>query len=549
MQAIKDLIRLYDTVRYLRPVQIYRRLWFRLYRPRPETGPEPDLRNPAGDWTKAVEKPECRFEGRRFRFLNVERECDFPAAWQRLEWGRLWLYNLHYFDCLAAVGEQPQKAGLIARWIADNPPGTGCGWEPYPLSLRIVNWIKWALAGNELPDGALWSLAVQARWLRRRLEFHLLGNHLFANGKALVFAGLFFAGAEAEGWLETGLSILGREIPEQVLADGGHFERSPMYHAIILEDLLDLKNLFRVYGREFPDRWDRACGRMGRWLKTMCHPDGEIALFNDAALGIAARPAALADYARRLGLRPESETDEACGRGLKLPASGYYVMAPEAGSRLFVDCGKIGPDYQPGHAHCDLLSLELSLGGKRVIVDSGCGIYVDGEIRRYNRGNRGHNTVTVDGRNQSEVWGAHRCGRRARPLSAGLGEEDGGLVFRGSHDGYRFLSGRVIHQRKISWRGQIIEVEDRFNGSGRHRLDARLHINPELSLSWQGDAAVIDLGHGRRLVIEPGMGLSLAVSDGFYCPEFGRCLPCQVLTWVQDTELPVCGGWRLTFSD
>ena len=91
---------------------------------------------------------------------------------------------------------------------------------------------------------------MQVRFLRKRLEIHLLGNHLFANAKALVFAGLYFTGNEADEWLGKGLAILEREVPEQVLRDGGHFERSPMHHGIILEDLLDLLNVFahKLYG-------------------------------------------------------------------------------------------------------------------------------------------------------------------------------------------------------------------------------------------------------------------------------------------------------------
>jgi len=86
------------------------------------------------------------------------------------------------------------QSDLIKKWVQENPPGEGNGWEPYPISLRIVNWVKWDLAKNCLSDEALHSLAVQARYLLKRPEFHLLGNHLFANAKALIFAGLFFYG-------------------------------------------------------------------------------------------------------------------------------------------------------------------------------------------------------------------------------------------------------------------------------------------------------------------------------------------------------------------
>ena len=191
---------------------------------------------------------------------------------------KLWRYNLHYFDDLNAqdaAGRAALHAALLAQWVRENPPARGTGWEPYPTSLRIVNWIKWALAGNELPAECLHSLAVQARHLARRLELHLLGNHLFANAKALVFAGLFFAGDEAQGWLDTGMAILAREVPEQILADGGQFERSTMYHALACEDMLDLINVMRAYGAPVPADWPVIAARMKDWLAAMCHPDGE----------------------------------------------------------------------------------------------------------------------------------------------------------------------------------------------------------------------------------------------------------------------------------
>ncbi len=161
------------------------------------------------------------------------------------------------------------------------------------------------------------SLAVQVRYLRKPLEYHLLGNHLFANAKALTFAGLFFSGAEAEEWLAKGLILLQREIAEQILPDGGHFERSPMYHSIILEDILDLINLATVYPNRIPvtqiQTWRQTAQNMLAWLSTMIHPDGGIALFNDAALGIASTPAEINAYAERLTLIPPFEKGGARG--------------------------------------------------------------------------------------------------------------------------------------------------------------------------------------------------------------------------------------------
>jgi uncharacterized heparinase superfamily protein len=141
----------------------------------------------------------------------------------------LWRYHLHYFDDLNAHSAEEREqwqSQLLCRWVKDNPPGQGTGWEPYPTSLRMVNWMKWALAGHALPVECIESLAAQARWLARRLETHLLGNHLFSNAKAMIFAGIFFQGSEAEAWVSMGLRILEEQLGEQVLSDGGHFERT-----------------------------------------------------------------------------------------------------------------------------------------------------------------------------------------------------------------------------------------------------------------------------------------------------------------------------------
>ena len=139
--------------------------------------------------------------------------------------------------------------------------------------------------------------------MSKNIEWHLLGNHLFSNGKALIFAGLYFDGPAPRDWLTTGLDILSREIREQILPDGGQFELSPMYHSLALEDILDLVNISRA----FPDRIDeefasllvQTAERMLGWLSAMTHADGEIALLNDSAFGIAPAPAQLVRYASR----------------------------------------------------------------------------------------------------------------------------------------------------------------------------------------------------------------------------------------------------------
>jgi uncharacterized heparinase superfamily protein len=233
---MRPITQLYNTIRFLKPVQLYGRVLFRTRRPRPELGPPPHRAQQRGSWTSPVAGRPRLLAKDRIVLIGSEACISTPLAWNNPSFEKLWLYNLHYFDDLnaqAAASRADWHNELIGRWIAENPPGTGNGWEPYPVSLRIVNWVKWALSGVTLDREWEHSLAVQTRWLAKRIEYHLLGNHLLANAKALVFAGLYFDGLEPRVWLEQGLRILEKELTEQILPDGGHFELSPMYHALV----------------------------------------------------------------------------------------------------------------------------------------------------------------------------------------------------------------------------------------------------------------------------------------------------------------------------
>jgi uncharacterized heparinase superfamily protein len=427
-------------------------------------------------------------------FLGATRDLSDASGWNDSGCSKLWLYNAHYFDDLVANRAFLRHAWhtkLIGRWIKENPPGLGNGWEPYPASLRIVNWIKWSLAGNELGDEGCASLATQVRWLEKRLEFHLLGNHLWANAKALVFAGVWFGGQEGGRWLQRGLRLMQSEIEEQILGDGAHFERSPMYHSVLLEDLLDLVQLGRM-GAPLPcnacNRWLQAAESMLQWAESMAHPDGDPAFFNDAARGIAPNLTALKTYASKLGLTASVPPVD----GIHSFASSGFVRMQRGSAVLIADVGSIAPDYIPGHAHAGTLSFELSLDGRRVLVNSGTSTYEQGDLRTWQRGTAAHNTVVVDGANSSEVWASFRVARRARVSNVRIDDASDILSLSAQHDGYRRLPGRVLHTRAWQLGAGWLDVSDRLDGDFR-LAEARYHFAPGTKIKWEvleGDSRI-----------------------------------------------------------
>lgn len=520
--------RIIHTVCHLRFRQFFFRFFYRVWHTHPDLRPAPDFRNRSGDWAVPTAKPVSMLAPDRFRFLNIEYPLESAADWNHPDRPKLWLYNLHYFDDLCATDAASRRdahLALIRRWISENPPATGNGWEPYPISLRIVNWIKWALVGNEFPAEGLYSLAIQTRYLYKRPEYHLLGNHLWANAKALVFAGLFFTGDEACAWLRRGLKIFDAEMPEQILEDGGHFERSPMYHAIILDDLLDLINLFRAYGREIPAVWLETHVRMRAWLIAMSHPDGEIALFNDAAFGIASCWKELDAYAGRLDLACQSYHPNPITR---FPETGY-IRCEQGPAVLLLDVAPVGPDYLPGHAHADTLNFELSLFGQRVFVDSGTSTYEKTAERERQRGTPAHNTLTVDGENSTEVWGGFRVARRAYPLDLKCGMTSSGLFVDCAHDGYRRLPGKVVHRRHWDLVEGGLTLSDRLEGSFG-LAQARFHLHPDARVyAVEGAGCRLSLVNGHVLEVRVMGAEKLRVEPTTWHPAFGVSVPSQCL--------------------
>lgn len=446
-------------------------------------------------------------------FLNRARKMDWQGRWHFSDETPLWNYNLHYFEYLLALLAAYRKTGevayiekavaCVAGWIDRNPlKHGGTGWEPYTVSLRLTSWLsfyvqakEWFSQNSAFSKRLFRSIHEQYRFLAQHTEKDLLGNHYFENIKTLVLCALFF---QDESMLRVALKELKMQCKEQILPDGMHFELSPMYHHIILEGMLRVAVALR--SAECRD------SEIESYLQPMldaAHSLSEglerLPLFNDCGNNVAKSLNALQAAAKiHFGLTPRFQN--------RLEASGYYVFK-QGDIKLIVDAGQPGPQYIPGHAHCDAMSFELFKTGKPVLVN--CGTYAyQCQQRGFFRSTAAHNTVMQDGVEQSECWGNFRLARRARVEVCEVGASSI-VILMNDWKG-------IVIRREIHLVDEGMEIIDR----GQCVLTSWLHIADDRRVRWNS-------GTEFRQTTMP------------YAPEFGTKDEIRALVFCAEREIRV----------
>jgi uncharacterized heparinase superfamily protein len=266
-------------------------------------------------------------------------------------------------------------------------------------------------------------------------------------------------------------------------------------------------------------------------LRKVLHPDGQIALFNDSAFGIVAPPSSLSALAAGLGAT-------AAGRdAADLPATGYFRFDDDGDALLF-DAGLLGPDHLPGHAHCDALSFEYSIGRRRVVVDTGVDRYEAGRERDFLRSTAAHSTLQIADLEQGEPFGSFRMGRRPRVTGRRVDDR----TVEGEHDGFR-PSG--IHRRRVVWEGcRGFSWTDCVQGEELVDVTVRLGLAPGLQVAVDRSRATVDGPGGIRFELSGPEDGGLHVTEGPYCERFGSRTPRPVVCW----RGPAGRGIELPFS-
>lgn len=440
-----------------------------------------------------------------FNFLNHRHSFESRIDWEFPTAGKLWAYNLNYFEYLEQENVGRDEGLRLIDDFLEHYPERSTGREPYPTSLRLIYWIRFFIRTLGVPDRKyLEALHTQAKELQSKLEYHLLGNHLLENAFSLVFTAGYLCDQTMFRQAE---KLLREELDEQILHDGGHFELSPMYHQILTYRLLDVINMIRACRLDeakplLPYLEDKATRMLG-WMQNMMFSNGSFPLFNDAAYGIAPPPNEILAYAARLELQPAM---------MPLSDSGYRKFTGPSWE-LFIDAGQPGPSYQPGHAHCDALSFVLNVNGKELLVDTGTSVYGgDPKQRQLERGTAAHNTVQIDDKEQSEIWGEFRIARRAKVRI----ERDDTNCVVASHNGFYF-KGKSHTRRFEKASDSEIQIEDTVHLSKTGVNKAFFNFHPDSPFIINGPLVEFDGGY---LSFE---GYSeLKEIEGVYSPEFGR---------------------------
>lgn len=502
--------------------------------------------------------------GGRFTLLN--REIDFGSLCE-VEWrrelgernNRLWRMNLSYMGYLVPLVEArgveaiPIIESLLTSMTAQNPwssPGVFRDiWHPYSVSHRVINLVtclslfdrqgvKVHAATRELIES---EIRLGTSFLLGNLERDLQYNHLFKNFVCLAVVAA--TQTDAFDFASGPLREVPASIAQQFLSDGGHAERAPMYHLLALIDLRVLRDsgVLPAAGREAVRQ--AICGAENA-ANVVSHPDGDVAIFNDSWLGEA--PAAF-DLTDAVVQRPKEF------QRYELPDFGYARMAKDGDSVVF-DYGACGPDANPGHAHADFLSLELSVGGVRAIVDPGVPTYSEGEARNSSRSASFHNGPCVSGLEPIEFWSSFRVGRRGYAYPLALSDAAGPAV-AGWHDGYIKRGLRVARGVRLYpgsgllvvdlWQGKSgLPEQSGFLVSGRAHEDDAYSFN--LDTQDGPKTFSISMLYGATSATEPAsyylkFGLPVAGRKAVFNPasinDTTRCLALW-FSWGDDTSVP-----------
>lgn len=501
LSILNKFLLYFHTLRYLKFIQIRYRVYYAFKNRFKKFFPTKERALPTGDFDLNLQpsllaNKSVQYNDLCFSFINLQKQFNNTIDWNYTGHGKLWTYNLNYFEFLHTKSFSKEDGLQLIHDFIKNIDTIKDGLEPYPISLRSIHWIKF-LVLYKIKDKTIdFSLYQQLSQLVHNLEYHLLGNHLLENGFSLLWGAYYFSDSR---FYQKAATILLKELNEQVLTDGGHFELSPMYHQLMLYRVLDSYNLVKnnpSFNKELLGFLKEKAQIMLGWLTQMTFSNGDIPLLNDSAFNINPTTKELVSYANQLEIIPKKRP---------LKESGYRKII-KGNYEIVVDIGHIGPNYIPGHAHGDIFNFVLYVKEQPFIVDTGISTYNTTKRRKIERSTSAHNTVQIGDAEQAEFWSSFRVARRSVPTII-KDENDkitAKLVYPTTND---------THTRQFNCQENEILIEDLT--ITKKISKAYLHFHPSISVTVNNNSIHTSLGK-----IQTVDALAISLTHYQYAPEF-----------------------------
>ena len=382
----------------------------------------------------------------------------------------------------------------LKSWHEQNPYARGPNWTcAMEVALRAINLLAAFEFFRHSPqlDAHFFLLLLQqhGNYIRRNLEFSYIAtsNHYLSDVVGLLWLGLLLPELrDAREWRDFGLDQMLREMDKQVLADGADFEASTGYHRFATELFLYSFLLCRANNVEIEKKYWSRLHQMLSYIRAYLRPDGFAPLIGDTdggqVLPFVRRRAD--DHAYLLDIL-KTETQQVTSQAF--PYAGTYIMR-EGDLYLCFNASGAGLNGRGSHGHNDVLSIEVSAGGRAFIVDPGTYVYSADLAKRHQfRSTAYHSTVQIDGLEQNtiRVDMPFVIGNEAKPRVLEWKTSDDFDKVVAEHYGYP-----VTHRRTVTFdkQARVWVIDDEFFGDGEHVYEARFHFAPGLDLSVKGAA-------------------------------------------------------------
>jgi hypothetical protein len=522
-----------------------------------------------------------KIPGFKIPYLDYKQVGDAKITWE--------LNRHQHFVTLAKAylisGDERFAAEVVAqweRWWKENPYPIGINWaSALEAAFRVQSWIWTFFLLQRFPlftaeIGKRWSarLWLSGRHIENNLSTYFSPNtHLLGEGLALFSLGVLFPSPSAERWRQQGWAILTREAGRQVRDDGFYFEQSTYYHVYALDIFLHARILAELNGITAPEEFEKTLERMLDSLFFLSRAgiphmfgdddggrlfDGRrnrsIHMLDPLATGATIYhrgdfksvaktlpeetiwllgPKGAAEFDRLVCKEPNSES-------MAMAGSGSYLMLDAAAKQQFlIDAGPSGAE-SGGHGHADALSVSLIRDGHVLLRDSGTFEYVGSGRERSNfRGSGAHNTLRIDGRDQSKMagpfsWGSFPAVQVERWINGKRFD-----FFEGSHDGYSRPGSTVVHRRQVFHpRDDLWAVRDVIEGDGEHEMEIAWHIGSGLAPEATSECCFSSGDQKLEILTAKSAGWSRTVHEVGWSPVYGRIEPAYVVRFTSRQQLP-----------